>query len=343
MSNTEGKQTPNQTPQPRDLRPKTAVDLAALMPDILDLIDLERRGWETKARLLTRIAWETAGRPYAAAAMGRREMSKMFDRSLPEARWDIKVLDELVAHHRIVAREGRWCRIVGANVEAVRHWVEVPWKHSAHRSIRRLRVTSAGVSCRKVAVQPSDQERCGGEGAVGTRFGHLSDIDLSVVRPPPFGRQPPLFGNSDAQSESSTATFRQPGDPSCLLLRDTSYLSLSLGAEGESEGGASTEAEAHLAARLAAALARPDAVLVGRPLARVRALARLHVGHGEALLAQAAAMRDIRSFLAVLDALEAWAPAPAPAMSGCGICGQMMLPGGRYPRCLEVTCPGRAS
>lgn len=303
--------------------------LAAAMPHIVDQIDQGKQGWKTKADLMLLVAWRTAlegtwtqiDRPVLVAHL-RTEWA---------GRWALAVLGELAEEHRMLRmREGhpRLWRIAGEDLESILLWRGIPWIGSRKRALGLIRARVACVGVGPVAVsagQPANPM------AGDTRFGHLGDLDLSAKHPPSAPHQPPPAPRSaDADEDfcgpQPPSAPRSGGAPVCVsgLLRNPS---VSSDPEGGSENGPTEELRSLVKAIAQVCFEVSGDPIAGTPLRRAEAIAAAQLAHREELLAYAATLktRGLRRWGGVLDALEAWQPAPPPpARPKCGECEALL-------------------
>lgn len=299
--------------------------LAAAMPHIVDQVDRGKAGWDTKARLLTVVAWRTST-PGSWTWIDRAVLAE-HQRDGWEARWDLKVLEELAGpRYRILRRAPGaplW-RLAGDDLDAILRWRHVPWiggRRAALAAVRRC------VGVAQVAV---------GAGqtvfpvAVDTRFGHLGDLDLSVKQPPTAPHQPPTAPHPDAATSTNVAptatcaTVDDDASPLSGLLRNPSVSS------ARTDGP--TEELRSLVNGLAQVCFEVSGdPITGAPLRRLERIAAGQLAHADELRAFAGTLKErgFRRWGGVLDALEAWRPADAPPpRPACGDCGALLASDG---------------
>lgn len=318
--------------------------LAAAMPFILDHVDLGKPGWDRKGRVLTVVAAESAVAPEFFATIG---IDKLMSTGVTErqARTDLEVLDDLAgAGYRILEiRAGRppAVRFRGVEIEALLRWRHVPWIGTRVRVLEAVRRRFPSAT---VAPDAATAGQTGWESPPHTRFGHLSEVDLSVKTPPSAPRTPAMAPRQAPVTSTNTA---DPGNGAtdgptaspCLseVLRTSSPLEEGSGAEPGLRPDKQDLGTA-LGARMEKTLARP---LYGSLRKRVEAVAgRLDPRQVEELAGYIDTLKGVRQVTVAVEAVERWQP-PSTAAASVDRCSVCLIDRSDpwASRCTDPSCP----
>lgn len=307
------------------------LNLPRLVPHIMDQVNLDTPGWSLKAQLVTLVAWRTQ-EPDSWTELGTRQLTEALSSlgGVEPTPWDVKwarvVLGRLADEHRILERvpgsrrrADLW-RLRGDRLDQIREWRHVPWLRSARATAASLRALETGVASGEKEEPLANTGDFSGECPVGTRFGHLGDLDLSVKEPdtpPKEPDTPPKNGVATRENAAGTGHSPENSERSSQCLLDSYGVRQSVEAGDGSGDGRTDDAAQHaravgeLARRLVSAIngVVPDPIYGREPKARVRALAEAHLERGDQLVERARTVTGCRRWGGVLDVLEAWEPA----------------------------------
>lgn len=288
------------------------VRLTQLIPEVLDQVNPHAKGWDTKIRLVTLVAWRTQAHG-SWTELGAAELAELGRRERWESLWDIEVLDRLAGEHRILSKIGRGphrtalFRVAGDDLARVREWRRVPWIRSASAALSSLRAVAARVDSVGSPVEAGQRPF---RSPVDPPHRGFPGHQLSVVPPDSPPRQPDSTPNPHAQIGPTTGLPTEPDAPPTQCFSGV-LRTPSLSREGGSERSEPKEAAKAVAATLGEVLGKP--IFGPVMLERCAAVADRYAQDGGLLEERIARFAGTHSIVHALDTLMALPLGPPPA------------------------------